>query len=170
MAATRTAPPKHQPTSILPASRSFQRREWLLQRIGWAAISLVLVAGLSGLFGGGPLAGRTAANDGLAMEYEGLTRRGSPTTWTLTPRSAPANGRYEISLQAHWARHFRIHAIQPEPDSTRLEGSYWVYEFRARSAGTPITFHVEAENAGPFEGAIRLDDAAPLQVRQFVYP
>ena len=147
----------------------FQRREWVVQRIGWVAFALILLAGLLGLFGDGPLAHRVAANGALRIEYDRLIRRDAQTTWKLTPLAAPADGRYRVALDADWAQHFRIHAIQPEPESTHLADGRWQYEFEA-SAGVPIIFHVEARRMGSLRGSIRLDDAPPLELSQFAYP
>lgn len=149
----------------------FQRREWVVQRIGWVLVAMILLAGAAGLFGNGPLAQRMSANQALQFEYEWLARRDAQTTWKLTPRAPPVEGRYRVALDANWAQHFRITAVQPEPESARLANGRWVYEFSARDArAVPIVFHVEARKMGTLEGSIQLDDAPALAVTQFVYP
>ena len=149
----------------------FQRREWLVQRIGWVMMGLIILAGALGLMGNGPLAKRMLANDTLQLDFEWLVRRDAQTTWKLTPRAAPTGGAYRVSLDANWAQHFEIHSIEPEPDSTHLANGRWVYEFEARDARpTPIVFHVEARKTGPLEGSVGLNDAQPLVVKQFVFP
>lgn len=149
----------------------FQRREWVVQRIGWVLIGLVLLAGMLGLFGRGPLAHRTSANPALRVEYEWLTRRDSQTSWKLTPLAPPVDGRYRVALDANWAQHFHIHAIQPQPVSARLAGGRWMYVFDARDVlGLPIVFRVEADTMGPIRGSIVLNDAQPLPIAQFIYP
>ena len=45
----------------------FQRRSWRLQRAGWIVLSLVLLAGLLGLFGSGPLAHATVGAPGCPV-------------------------------------------------------------------------------------------------------
>jgi hypothetical protein len=175
MPPARTTQPRHPPQDDFGKGMRdptrFQRREWVLQRLGWALMGLVLLAGVLGLFGGGPLAHRTSANVALAVEYDWLTRRDSQTTWKLTPRTSPVDGRHRVALDANWAQHFRIHAIQPEPESARLAEGRWVYVFEVREQrGQPIVFHVEARKTGPLEGSIVFNDAPPLPVAQFVYP
>ena len=176
MAATKPSPGKNPArkddfaTGMLE-SMPFQRREWVIQRVGWALMALVLLAGMLGLFGRGPLGQRTSANAALQVEYEWLARRDSQTTWTLTPLRPPADGRYRVALDANWARHFRFHSIQPEPVSAQLEEGRWVYEFAAREMrDLPIIFHVEAQKMGRLEGSVVLNDAPPLQMALFVYP
>jgi len=150
-------------------SLPFQRREWVVQRIGWVVFALILLAGLLGLFGDGPLAHRVAASPALQIEYDWLIRRDSPTTWKLTPRVPPKDGHYRVALDADWAQHFRMHGIQPEPASARLVDGRWEYEFEA-SASVPIVFNVEARRMGSLEGSIRLGDAPPIELSQFAYP
>jgi hypothetical protein len=167
----KAAPPKDDVSKGLHETMPFQRREWVVQRIGWTLMGLVLLAGLLGVFGGGPLAHRTSANAALAVEYDWLTRRDSQTSWKLTPRTPPVDGRHRVALDANWAQHIRINAIQPEPESARLAEGRWVYVFEAREVpGLPIVFHVEARKMGPLEGSIVFNDAPPLQIAQFVYP
>lgn len=176
MAATKPSTPKsaaHQDdfSREMLKTMPFQRREWVVQRIGWALVALILLGGLLGLFGRGPLAQRTSANPALQVEYEWLTRRDSQTTWKLTPLVPPVDGKYRVALDANWAQHFRIHAIQPEPVSAQLADGRWVYVFEARDVrDLPIVFHVEAGRMGALEGSISLNDSAPLQIAQFIYP
>jgi hypothetical protein len=149
----------------------FQRREWIVQRLGWVSMALVILAGALGLFGDGPLAQRTAANAALQFEYDALLHQDAQTTWLLTPRAPPRDGRYRLSLDADWARHFRIVDIEPRPQVTELSGGRWVYEFRAPDGhATPIQFQVEPRKAGLFEGSVQLEGAPALAVTQFVYP
>jgi hypothetical protein len=61
----------------------FQRRMWAVQRIGWAVMALVVLAGLLGLFGPGPLSSATAGKEEgplLVEGYERFVRFRIPTT------------------------------------------------------------------------------------------
>ena len=169
MPAAKTSRNQDELAKSLNETLPFQRREWVVQRIGWVLCALFVLAGLLGLFGNGPLAHRVVTNPALQIEHDWLIRRDAPTTWKLTPRAPPAEHRYRVALDANWAQHFRILAIQPEPASARLSAGRWVYEFEA-SDSVPIVFHVEARRMGTLEGSIRLNDAPPLQVSQFAYP
>ena len=44
-----------------------QRLEWAVERVGWAAVALVLVAALAGLLGHGPLSRATAGEPGSRL-------------------------------------------------------------------------------------------------------
>ena len=139
--------------------------------MGWGLMALIILAGGLGLLGNGPLAHRTVADDSVQIEFDWLARRDAQTTWTLTPRARPADGAYRVSIDANWAQHFLIHAIQPEPRSAHIVNDYWVYEFDARDADPlPIVFHVEARKTGSLEGSIGLNGTQPIIVKQFVFP
>lgn len=171
MPTTRDSKPNDDFIKGLNEPLPFQRREWLVQRIGWVAMALVIIAGALGLFGDGPLARREAANAALRIEYDALLHRNAQTTWLLTPLAAPHDGRYRLTLDADWARHFRIDDIEPRPQATEVSVGRWVYEFRAQGGrATPILFHVEPRQLGRFEGSVQLEGTAPLAITQFVYP
>ncbi|HVF07519.1 MAG TPA: hypothetical protein VNC60_02985, partial [Actinomycetota bacterium] len=57
----------------------FQRREWLVQRISWGMLTGVIILGLLGGFGGGPLAHATASDTGvpIRLDYDRMVRLGA---------------------------------------------------------------------------------------------
>jgi hypothetical protein len=74
---------KQQKSTPLPSRSSqlqidedlaFQRREWKIQRVGWGAMALVIIAALLGVFGTGPLSNATLEREGLRLEYERFCR------------------------------------------------------------------------------------------------
>ena len=54
-----------------------EKKFWLVQRIGWALLFLLWLAGVAGLFGSGPLSGSTASAPDLRLEYDRFVR-GAP--------------------------------------------------------------------------------------------
>ena len=170
MAARKPSPQKDAFVEGLNQPLNFQRHEWLVQRIGWVLMLLIILAGALGLFGNGPLAQRSLSNNALQLDFEWLARRDAPTTWKVRPRTAPVDGVYRVALDANWGQYFRINAIQPVPDSTRIANGRWIYEFTARAGDAPIVFHVEPQRLGTLAGSIQLNDAPPLELTQFIYP
>ena len=53
---------------------AFQRRMWIVQRIGWALLGVISLAALCGLFGNGVLSKRTATGAEMSIEYERFER------------------------------------------------------------------------------------------------
>jgi len=170
MAQGRPTRTQHDFTREMREALPFQRREWVAQRVAWIFTGLILVAAMVGVFGRGPLAHRIGANAALEFEYDWLTRVHSQSTWKLTPRAAPVDGRYRVALDANWAQFFHIQDIHPAPESTRLASGSWEYEFAADGKDVPIIFHIEPRRSGHIEGSIQLNDEPPLAVSSFIYP
>jgi hypothetical protein len=57
---------------------AFQRRSWTVERVAWVMMVLLVIAGLHGLFGGGPVGGRVPNGEGVELHYEALVRSGTP--------------------------------------------------------------------------------------------
>jgi hypothetical protein len=149
----------------------FHRREWLAQRVGWALLALILLAGLAGVFGRGPLAEQRIETAAVRLDYERFVRRGAPTRWELTLLSPSAGGTADIAIDAAFASNFEIHSIQPEPSSTSLSGGRWIYSFETRDDGeTLVVFVVQPERIGRHEGAIHVGSSPPLMLSQLTYP
>jgi hypothetical protein len=152
----------------------FQRRMWLVQRIGWVIFGLIVAAGLAGLLGTGPLAdAKAAGSDGFEVEYERFAHRASPTMITIHPGDAPLSeeGTLDIAFTQDYLKNFTIERIIPEPDSESLSGENLVYSFKVDDGGlSTITLHVNPAQAGTWNGQIGPADGDPAAINQFVYP
>jgi hypothetical protein len=165
---------KEKPAELdIDQDMTFQRRQWVVQRIGWLIFGLIVLGGLVGVLGAGPLSNVKASGaDGAQVEYERFTHRATPMTLTIDPgASVSADGTVEIALPYEFISNLEIHRIVPEPDSEILSGDEIIYSFNVGEGGlSPITFHVEAEDAGSFQAHIRINDGDPITFNQMVYP
>jgi hypothetical protein len=147
------------------ADIEFQRRAWIVQRIGWLVIAAVIVAALLGLFGGGPLSRAAVEGDGLRVAYERFARLQQSTRLQLAlPKTAPG----EVALNRGYLELFRIEQITPEPREVEANGEWLVYRFGGSGTST-VTFHLMPEKFGSVAGAARAD-GNPLAFHQFIYP
>jgi hypothetical protein len=150
---------------------AFQRREWIWQRVGWILLALLLLAGAAGVFGNGPLADATLDNAVASLKYERFVRRDADTRWELTLRDVPAGGTADIAIDAAFAAHFEITAIQPEPSSAFLSDGRWVYRFDIRDGGEQqVVFILQPERVGRHAGSIEVAGAPPFTLSQLTYP
>jgi hypothetical protein len=151
----------------------FQRRDWFLQRVGWCVLALLLLAGLAGLLGSGPLSRTTQADGrGLEIDYERFVRHGAQTRLML--RVAPQaldSDEVRLLIPRDYLMAYQVERIDPEPESTRSAGEYVEYSFRVRAREPlEVRLTVEPDELGSHWGSIRLDGGSEVNVVQFTYP
>ena len=163
-------------TLDIEEDEGFQRREWLVQRIGWAILALIAAAALLGAFGQGVLADAEASSkEGtLHARYERLVRMHAPARieFTLAPGLAGADGRARLWLDRRYAEELEITGIQPEPAEVSVTPALLIYQFAVADGGRPVrvTFSVEHGRAGPSHGAAGVLPQGTVQLDQFVFP
>ncbi len=153
------------------AEETFHRREWMVQRMGWLVLALLLIAACAGLLGNGPLAHqRIATRTGLLL-LDRFARRDGPTQWRVEP-NADANERaaLKVRISSQLLEHFEIVAITPNPVDQAISANSVVFTFHVVAPGSHIVFHVEPQHVGWNAGQFQIGDSAPVLVRQFVYP
>lgn len=153
----------------------FQRLSWRMQRVGWIILALVLLAGLLGLFGSGPLAHATVGAPGspLRLEYDRFGRIDAPSTLTALVRpSTRRPGEAILHLDRGFTDFFQIERMQPTPDRTEAGADHSVYVFRATGSPGPVrvTFRLRPDQPGLLTGRVRQDGGSWLTFHQLVYP
>ena len=153
----------------------FERREWVVQRIGWVVMALILVAALLGLFGGpGPLSSAVLEGGGLApikVEYERLARVDHQTTLTVR-FVADAGDQAAIWMDSRYHESMLIEHIDPLPDRVVTHEDRIEYLFDVAEGGAPmvLVFHLKCQRAGSVHNRIGRDGGAALSLTHFVYP
>jgi hypothetical protein len=158
----------------------FQRREWVAERVGWAAMALLVLAALLGLFGTGPLASATAGNPAgpLWIEYERFNRLLAPATLRVhLGAGAARGGEARVWLDRRYLESVQLQRVTPQPDGVEAAPDRMVFVFRMAEPDQPttITFSFKPERFGSLPGRAGLAGAGappdrPLRFRQFVYP
>ncbi len=152
-----------------------QRKTWTVQRIGWGAMALIILAALAGMFGSGPLA-RTEIQDDrqtfrLSSDRFGRYEGEVVLQLALTPE-ATKTGRVTIEVdQTYWTSHAVEH-ITPEPLLSRvgIEGFLYTFETHPLSAPAVIVFRLRPKYLGSLEGRIRVNGDGLLHFHQFMFP
>ena len=153
----------------------FQRRMWLIQRVGWGLMAAFILAALAGSFGSGPASSRTAtAPDGsLSVEYERFCTREKPQRLLLQVQpEANGGGNLRIRVAAEYLREVEVERIVPTPSQVILGQGALTYIFpvaKARQEAV-ITLYVRPERIGAISGWVGLEGAEPVRIRHFVYP
>jgi hypothetical protein len=149
-----------------------QRRTWVVQRVGWVAMSLLVLAALTGLCGGGPLSAIETRDDSgrLRIAYERFVRYGSAATlriW-LHPESP---GELLLHVDRALLDAGSVRSMVPEPTEATAAGAHTVLRYRA-VGGEPLLIRIaiEYEKVGLVRGRIALAGAGAARLSQFVYP
>lgn len=126
----------------------FQRKEWRFERIGWAAMALLVLAALAGLLGPGPLSNATAGEEGGALwvAYERFAHRSAPTTLEIHagPNTAQ-EGQLRLWINRATLGANEVRSIQPEPQQVSTVGERVVYTFAVDDPvrEAVVFFHLE---------------------------
>jgi hypothetical protein len=151
----------------------FQRREWRLERVGWALLAAFVVAGLAGGLGSGPVSWRTAASErGLVtVEYDRIAHYEADDAVRLTfSPEAVGNGEIAFEITGDWLAEIDRQSIIPQPsDEIAILGGVLLEVPVERPGTTAVTIAFRAQAVGALSGrvSVRGDDAS---FDQFVLP
>lgn len=154
----------------------FQRRTWIVQRIGWAMMILLSFAALLGVFGKGPLSNAHLGDDGstLRADYDRFLRLNAPTELTVYIGAAAIkpDSTAELWVDRSWLSNLEISQITPEPDKTRALADRLVYTFRVQPGSAParVTFSMNTRSLWKLEGRIGVAGGPSYSFSQFAYP
>lgn len=152
---------------------AFERRLWRVQRVGWVAITLVLLAGLAGLFGNGPLSHVTASAGNLQVRYDRFVHADAPTTLDVDVSNVPGNV-VRLAIDRSLLEPMDVQRMQPRPERTRAAGDAVVFEFDLSDARTlHVLIDASPQSPALASGSIAVLEsgaAATVPVRQLIYP
>ena len=112
---------------------AFQRREWVIQRIAWVLMGVILLAALLGLFGDGPLSHASARSpDGrIRVAYERFLRNHAPGEFSVfvEPGAVDADGRVRVWLARDYLESVRLKEVVPAPEAVAVapERTLWTF-------------------------------------------
>jgi hypothetical protein len=152
----------------------FQRSSWIMERIGWIAVALILIAALLGLFGTG-LFSKTKAGDRngpLWLEYNRFGRFQSPSTLRVHIGRGKTEKIARIWFDRNYMKGIQIEQITPEPEGVESVSDKLVYTFKLAKPKEPaeVTFHLKLEQIGSLSGKVGLVNGPTLSFTQFIYP
>lgn len=148
-----------------------EEREWIVQRIGWAVMALLIAAALAGLLGPGPLSKRHAGKMGspLHVEYQRFGRYQAPGELRVYCR--PEGEQFRITVDRGFIQNSEITRIMPEPIETILELDAQSFVFRREGVDDHlVTFRFESQQFGQATTRIILDKKESVEIRQFYWP
>jgi hypothetical protein len=144
-----------------------ERRQFVLQRIGWGLMAVFLVLALLGFFGSGPVSRAIARSEGgaITIEYDRFIRRESAAYVRARVREGE-----RIRVDRAYLEYADLERIDPQPLSARSEPSAIEYVFADSPRPLSVEFRFFVKNhagiaTGTF-GAL----GETVAVRQLIYP
>ena len=154
----------------------FQRRIWMVERIGWLVMLLIIAAAALGLCGSaGPLGKATAGDrDGpLFVSYARFARHGAGTVLhvQVAPEAA-RQGEVRLWVEEGLFEVMELTQVAPEAKEVVLEPGRLVFVFPVADTAGPLTisFDLEPTHYWRHTARLGLPDGPSVRVRQFVYP
>jgi hypothetical protein len=151
-----------------------QRREWLMQRIGWVVLALLVLASLLGLTGSGLLSrARVTASEGWQVEYNRFTRLHAQETLRVNvPAGAAEGGELRLWLGRDYLDAIELQQVVPRPLRAEAGPDRHTFVFRVSDPDRPttITIRFEPDQIGSLPGQVGVGVEEAVRFRQFVYP
>ena len=154
------------PTIEIDEQIKLHEKGWVIQRVGWVLILLVMVAGLLGLFGEGVLSKQTAAAGNIKAEYERFMRYEAEMKVLL---EAPNEHIATISLPQEYLKSFRNVRFEPEPLSNNSTANEIIYHFQPASNHI-VTLYLTPKGRGSLDGTMKVNGSNAIPLHHFIYP
>jgi hypothetical protein len=150
------------------------QREWRFERTGWAALGIVLAAGLVGVFGDGAVAAASdrSADGAVLLRYERIIRQDAPSALELRLAAAPvADSVVIVSLTEEYVAAVELERVVPEPLLVRTASGRVEYHLLRHDPSRPmrIGFSLRASGMGVRHAVLAVGGRA-LGFRQLVLP
>jgi hypothetical protein len=108
----------------------FQRRTWLVERLGWIVMAVLVAAGLAGAFFHGPASYTQAssADRAIAVDYERFAHKTTRTHFVFRVK-APIGEEVLLRIGPSFPDTYDIDAMQPRPlrMHSGRQGLEWVF-------------------------------------------
>lgn len=153
----------------------FQERMWKAERVGWGLIALLILGGLAGLLGHGPLARTVAAGPGgsIRIQYDRFGRVGSgrPLQIRIESTSFPDGlARLWVSRRLLTDNDLEWRSLLPEGGVAGPERVTYRFAAPLGSAALVLDAELTPRRAGVLRGEIGLEAGEAVALRQLVYP
>jgi hypothetical protein len=149
---------------------AFQRRMWIVQRIGWMMLGVISLAALFGLFDYGVLSKRTATGTEMSVEYERFERATRLASFVFH-FAASANTERRLHLNRAFQEGFEISSIQPPPLRSSVDADGINLTFAVTpSVVSQIVIWARPHRYSTVGIEARVDDTPPMDLRVFTYP
>lgn len=151
---------------------AFQQRYWRVQRVGWGAFALIVVAALLGFTGaGGPFASSRLVGASGSLDYPRVARWAAANELSVRFSGPASTGTVEVDRA--FFEVFGVDGIQPSPTTSTLTamGQRFTFDRTDAAGGDTVTFQVRPRRvAFPVRAQVRIGEGEPLRFSTIVLP
>lgn len=145
---------------------AFQRRSWVVERVGWCLMGVVVIAAVAGLFGPGLPPAARAAGEGVESEIAPIARVGQRVTLEIALTAVGPRGA-ALWIDRGWLHEVELESIMPEParmygDAERL--------YLGLEGSSHLSIAYRPREWGRARGAVAVGDGRPAHFEQLVLP
>jgi len=152
---------------------AFQYRHWRRERLGWMVMALILVAGLSGVFGHHPLAKATSrtADGQLSIDYDRYARFDSSAEIVVTVKpEGQRDGPTRLWFDAAYLDSLRVIAVSPLPLPGEAREGERAFVFQTHGHPFTAVLAVQFQTVGIVHGHARVNEQEALLLTHLVWP
>ena len=144
----------------------FQRISWIVERGGWIVLTLLLLAGLLGLFGHGPVSKASVHDPTLQVDYERFQRITKVTAYRLNLKGG---GEPKLAFGPRFQTGYELVDIEPRPIHSSAGDKGLELQFAAHEDSLRVVVWAKPRAFGRMRFTLS-GGGAPLNIRAFVYP
>ncbi|WP_426957876.1 hypothetical protein [Muricoccus radiodurans] len=166
-----TGPDLHDAARAVGEDVPFQRRNWRFQRIGWGVMAGIVLLGLIGGLGNGPVASATARPEsgGFTLDWERVQRAGNEARLVVT-LDASAGPELAVRVEGELADAMDLVGVEPIPlRSSRAAGLLHLVTAAAEGRPARMVLRTRSRAPGLISGNVTADGAA-VRARILVLP
>jgi hypothetical protein len=152
---------------------SFQRRLFLVRRVGFVLLLAGLIATVLGLLGGtGPMAEGHARTGPVEADWPRFTRFQMPVRLDFAVETIVVEAdTFDVVIAGDLARDFSFEDILPQPEEVALADDRVRYTFKVEPGTRQrVVIQGQPETIGRMRGTAAIAGQPPLRIDSFVYP
>lgn len=152
-----------------------EKRFWVVQRVSWILMFLLILASVAGFLGPGLFSKKTAGDpSSFYAEFDRVVRTEKAMTLTLSVAGGPAASGPVVRIKADKAyfEDMYVQQIVPAPDSVKAGPGVLVFSFVTTTPGQPFIaeFRMRPQHARRLTGVFETGSGRAVRIEQLVLP
>jgi len=141
------------------------RTNWLLQKVAWVTLFVIIALVITGLFGDGHVSLKSVTKQHFNVQYDQYFRYQSEKTIRIISKTQTVK---TVAIAQSLMNDFKITQIIPTPTRSYIVGDSRVFEFYG-DRNFAVAFYVIPMEPGTVEGVLKVNDIA-FDLKHFIYP